>query len=175
MPHLQRAIGHARLHAGGQFEQSQQICDVTARFVDDPGQHFLGMPEFPRKLLICLRFLDRVKVLALDILDQRDLERSRIVEVANDDRDLVQPRALRRPPAALSRHDLIIMTMRPHDDRLDQPARRDRCREFVEQMIVEMTPRLIGMRRHRAYRQHAHPGGRRRARGYRCFACNFPE
>ena len=105
---------------------------------------FLSMAEFPRKLLICLRFLDRVEVLALDILNQRDLKRSRIVEVANDDRDLVQRARAARPPAALSRHDLIIMTMRPHDDRLDQPTRRDRCSEFVEQIIVEMTPRLIG-------------------------------
>jgi hypothetical protein len=59
------------------------------------------------KPLICFGFLDRIQILALDILDERDLERLDIIEFANDDRDLVKLRPLRRPPAPLAGDDLI--------------------------------------------------------------------
>ena len=162
MPHRQRSIDHLRLHLRRQLQQPQQVRDMTARLVDDLGEHLLRMPIFARQPLIGLRFFDRVEILALDVLDQRDLERLGIVEVANDDRHLVQPRALRRPPAPLARDDLIVMPMRPHHDRLDQPTRRDRRRQLVEHRLVEMPSRLIGMRRQRTDRQHPH------ARRLRC-------
>ena len=133
---------------------------MTARFVDDLGQRFLRMAIFARKPLIRLRLFDRVEVLALDILDQRNFERLRIVEVADDDGHLMQPGPLRRAPAAFTRDDLIIVTVRPDDDRLDQSARGDRGGEFVEQRIVEMATRLIGVRRQGADRQHAYAARR---------------
>ncbi len=102
MAHRQRTIGDARLHIRGKFQQSQQVSDVAARFVDDLGQRFLRMAIFAGKPLIRLRLFDRVEVLALDILDQRDLERLRIVEVADDDGHLMQPGPLRRTPAAFT-------------------------------------------------------------------------
>ena len=59
------------------------------------------------QLLVAERFLDRVEVGALDVLDDRELERGAVVDVAHDDRDLRQPRALRRAPAAFAGDDLV--------------------------------------------------------------------
>jgi hypothetical protein len=46
------------------------------------------MAIFAGQPLIRLRLFDRVEILALDILDQRDLERLGIVEVADYDRTI---------------------------------------------------------------------------------------
>ena len=92
--------------------------------------------------MIGLRLFDRVQILALDILDQRDLKRLGIVELADDDGNLVEPGALRGTPAALAGDDLIALAVRPDDDRLDQPARCDRLGEFLQRRLAEVAARL---------------------------------
>ena len=119
---------------------------MAARFVDDLGQRVLGMAVIARQPLIRLRLFDRVEILALDILDQRDLERFGIVELADDDRDFVKPCPLRCAPPSFAGDDLITVLIRPHHDRLDQSPGGDRSRQFVQQRLVEMAARLFGMR-----------------------------
>ena len=109
-------------------------------------ERLLGMAIFVDQPLIGLGLLDRVEILALDILEQGDFERLGVVEVADDHRDFVQPRLLRRAPAPLAGDDLVAVAVRADDDRLDQPARRDRGGELVERGLVEMAARLVGMR-----------------------------
>ena len=60
--------------------------------------------------LIRQRFVDRIEILALDVLDQRELEQLLVGafgDVAHDDRHLVQAGALRGAPAALAGDDAI--------------------------------------------------------------------
>ena len=52
-------------------------------------------------------FLESVEIGALHILDDGDFERFTIASLDDDDRDIVEPRALRRPPAPLAGNDLI--------------------------------------------------------------------
>ncbi len=153
MAHGQRAIDDALLHRARQFEQPQQIGDMAARFVDELAQSLLGMPEILDQAMIRLGLFDRIEILPLNILDQRDFERFGIVERADDHRHLVQPRTLRRTPAPLARDDLIAGAVWAHDDRLQYAAQRDRLREFLERRFVEMPPRLSRMRGQRADRE----------------------
>ena len=88
--------------------------------------------------LIGLGLLDRVEVLALDVLDQRDLERRGVVEVADDDRHFVQLRRRaarqRRSPATIS---ITRLADGPDDDRLEHAARADRLGQLVQRRLVE--------------------------------------
>src|SRR3954454_4014370 len=116
---------------------------MAARLVDDPTDFVLGMAMPLDQLAIALRFLERVQVLALDILDQRDLGRGRFVNLADDCGDRVQPRALRRAPTALAGDDHIIPTLGPEQDRLEDAALADRVGELVERFLVELDARLV--------------------------------
>ena len=80
------------------------------------------------ELAVTLRLLDRVQVLALDVLDQRDLGCGRSVNFANDRRNGVQAGTLRRAPSALSRDDLEPVTMGPKQNRLKDAALGNRDR-----------------------------------------------
>jgi hypothetical protein len=56
-----------------QVQQSQQVGDVAARFVNDSADIFMAMAVAFDKLAVAIRFLDRVQILALDVFNQRDL------------------------------------------------------------------------------------------------------
>jgi hypothetical protein len=118
---------------------------MAARFVDELAELFLGMAEVGDQPLIGLGFLDRVEVLALDILDQRDFQRLLVAELADDGRNLVQPRPLRRPPTALAGDDLETVAVGPNDDWLDHAARLDRGGQLRQRLLLEDSPRLAGM------------------------------
>ena len=115
---------------------------MAARLVDDLAELFLGMAIKIDQLLVGVGLLDRVQILALDILDQRELGRRRIVDVADDRRDRVELRALRRAPAPLAGDDLEAVAVGPQQDRLKHAALGDRFGELVERLFVELHPRL---------------------------------
>ncbi|KAK0330219.1 hypothetical protein LTR94_033717, partial [Friedmanniomyces endolithicus] len=117
---------------------------MAARFVDRLGQCLLRVAEFVEQPLIGLRLLDRVEILPLDILQKSDLQRFAVGIVADDDRHLVETRALRRAPAAFAGDDLVIMAVGADDDRLDHAALGDRGGEFLQRGFVEMAARLAG-------------------------------
>ena len=119
---------------------------MAARFGDELAERFLGVAIIVEQAAIGLRLLDRVEILALDILEQGDFERLGVAEIADDRRNFVQARLLRRAPAALAGDDLEAMAVRTHDDRLDHAARGDRLRQFGQRFLVEGSARLAGMR-----------------------------
>src|SRR5690606_15978740 len=93
-------------------------------------------------------------------LDDGDLERRLVAELAHDDGHLVQPRTLRRAPAALAGDDLETAggtVERPHQDRLQYAALLDRARERVEFLVHERPPRLHPARLQMVY---GHGAGR---------------
>jgi hypothetical protein len=121
---------------------------MASGFVNDPGDIFLRVAVAIDQLSIAFGFLNCVQVLALDILDQRDLGRGRLVEFANKRGDRVQPRPLCRPPSAFAGDDLITFAipMWPQQDRLEYTALGDRIRELVDRLLTELDTRLIGVR-----------------------------
>jgi hypothetical protein len=58
-----------------QFEQAQQVGNMAAAFADDRRQLLLRVAEFVHQPLIARRFLERVEIRALDVLNQRQLQR----------------------------------------------------------------------------------------------------
>jgi hypothetical protein len=170
MTHVDGAFDHHLLHARRQGKQPHQIGDMAARLVNNPGQRFLAMPVILDKPLISLRFFNGIEILALDILHQRDFQRRRIGEVADDHRHFVQLRTLGCPPAPLAGDDLVAGTGRTDDNGLDQPTCGDRLGKLFERRIVEMAARLAGMRCQCTDRQHAQSGSRRGTAADRCFA-----
>src|SRR3954465_6912069 len=119
---------------------------MAARLVDDPAELFLGVAIILDQAAKGLRLRDRVQILALDVLDQGDFQGLLVAERADDRRDFVEPRALRRAPAPFAGADLAAMAVRADDDRLDPPARLDRGGELDQRLLLEDPARLAGMR-----------------------------
>ena len=116
---------------------------MAARFMDQFGNIVLRMAVTLDELAIALRLFDRVQVLALYVLDQRNLGRSRIVNLTNDRRNGVQAGALRCAPPAFARDDLEPITMGTKEDRLKNTAFGDRIGELVDRFFLELHPRLF--------------------------------
>jgi hypothetical protein len=133
--------------------------------VDEPAEFLLGVAIIVDQPLIALRFLDRVEVAPLDILDQGYFERLGIVKLADDRRDLVETGLLRRPPAPLAGDDLEPSLVGPNDDRLDDAARPDRVGELGQRFLVEDAARLGEIGLDARYRDHLHAAALRRAAG----------
>ena len=72
--HRQRARREVRAHFVGQLQQPQEVGDRAAVLADGRGDLVLRQPELVRQPLIGQRLVDRVQVLALDVLDERQLE-----------------------------------------------------------------------------------------------------
>ena len=81
-------FGQHRLHGVGQGQKPQRVGDMAAALADGPRHVLLVVAEFLDQALIGLGLLQGLQVLALDILDQRQLELPALIEVlANDDRN----------------------------------------------------------------------------------------
>ena len=90
------------------------------------------------------RFLERVEVLALDVLDQRHRQRLVVWHVADGDRHFHQARHLRRAETALAGDDFeAIAVDRPDQDRLDDPLRPDRVGQFGQRLGIHPRARLV--------------------------------
>ena len=91
--------------------------------MDEPAQRVLRVPEFADQPFVSFGLFDRVQVLPLDVLEDRDFQRLLIVEVADNDGYFVKPRLLGGAPAPLAGDDLkAIAALWTNHDRLDQPA-----------------------------------------------------
>jgi hypothetical protein len=111
--------------------------------VDDLGDAVLSMPMRLDKLAIAFRFLQRIEILALDILDQRDFRGRRIVDLAYDCRDGVQLGPLRGAPAALARNNQEPFAVRSQQDRLEHAPLANRFCELLKRLLVEQDAWLV--------------------------------
>jgi len=66
-----------------------------------------------------VRGLDRVQVLALDVLNERQFEHLRLCHFLNHDRHFGQSGYLGCAPTAFARHHLVLPVMSAHDQWLD--------------------------------------------------------
>src|SRR5688572_23253292 len=101
------------------------------------------MPVLLNELSKAFRFFDRVEVFTLNVLDQRDLGRGRIVELANDGGDRVKPCPLCRAPAALTGDDLEALAVRSQQDRLQYSTLGNGIGEFLDRLFLELNARLL--------------------------------
>ncbi len=147
--HVELAALEERADRTRQLEQPQQIRDRCSRAADRPRCVLVREPELFDEPVQRARLLDRIQVLALDVLDQRDRDGRLVRDVAHDGRDRVQARELCGAPAALARDDLVtrlavaLRRQRPHDDRLDDALRFDRLGELRERVVAHVDARLV--------------------------------
>ena len=79
---------------------------MAAALADDFRDVVLAVFELVAERLIARRFFERIEVFALDVLDDRKLERLGVADLENDHGHVVNAGALRRAPAALAGDDL---------------------------------------------------------------------
>jgi hypothetical protein len=75
--------------------------------------------------VVALGLLERVRIRALPVLDDLQLERLGVGELAHDRGHVDELRHLRGAEAALAGDDLEAFAQRPRDDRLDDALRAD--------------------------------------------------
>ena len=118
---------------------------------DDLGDLVLAVVELLGERLIAARLFERIEIGALHVLDDGKLERLAIADFEQQHRHIVQARALRRAPASLAGDDLVLIhraAHRAHQDRLDDAALADRCRELVKLGVRKRAPRIARVRLH---------------------------
>src|SRR5689334_13179531 len=118
---------------------------MAAALADGFGEPGLGAAKLIHQPAISLGLLDGRQILALEVLDQRDLQCLRIRERSDDDRDLVHPHALRGPPPPLAGNQLesrLLAGHGTHEQRLNDALLADRLGERIEFGFDKAPPRL---------------------------------
>src|SRR5208337_4056950 len=130
-----------------QIGQAQSVCDVAPALADDTRNVAMRIPVVGAELGVARSFLESVEIRALHIFDDGDLKRLAVASLDDDDGDIVEPRALRRPPAPLASNDFVSIRGARNGadhDRLDDSALFDRSGEFVEFPVVKSLSRVAG-------------------------------
>ncbi len=130
-------------HLGGELEKAQEIGDRGAVFAGALRHLLLGEAEFAGEALVGAGLLDRIEILALEVLDDGDLHRLLVGDLADDGRDGGFSGALRGEPAALAGDELVASGMLADGDGLNDAGDLDGVGEFVEGDIVEMGSGLV--------------------------------
>jgi hypothetical protein len=98
-------------------------------------------------------FLDRGKIVASDVLHQREDERLAVVAVSHERGDRREACSAGRAPAALAGDELVATALgRPDDDRLHDSLSADGVREAADPVRVDVLPGLPRVRADRAER-----------------------
>ena len=116
----------------------------------------VGAAEVVEQLGVGGRLLQRVQLLAMQVLQQRVAQHRLVGGLANDGRDLGELGELGRPPAALTHDELVVLAAeRAHDDRLQQPDLADAGGELLQRLLVEVLPGLAAVRGDPGHGDHA--------------------
>ena len=107
--HRQRAGREVVADFDRQAQQPDVVGDRRAILADGGRDRFLRQLQFVGQPPVRLRFFDRIQIVALDVLDERDLQQLIVGDLADDDGDLEQAGALRRAPAAFAGDDLVAV------------------------------------------------------------------
>src|SRR3546814_5241007 len=107
-------------------------------------KRLLAMAEFSNQFPISFGLFDRIKVLALDILNESDFQRFRIVEIANNGWNAMELGPLSGPPASLAGNDLVAPALRPHNDGMNKARRGNAFRKLSKRVQIEGTSGWFG-------------------------------
>src|SRR5580692_4834185 len=130
--------GQALLDPGREVEQPERVADMRPGAPDLLCQLLVGGAEVIEQLLIGRRLFQRVKLLAVQVLDQGIPEQVIVLGLLDDGADLGQAGPLRGPPSALTHDELVPAGPgRANDYRLEQADLLDRLGELVKRVLVE--------------------------------------
>ena len=142
----QPAVRDRGLDARGEVEQAQRVRDRRSGAADAGRDVLLAEPELLDELAVGVGRLERVEVLALEVLDEREFELLAIGELAHDRRDAVETGGLRGPQPALAGDELVAVERLGDEDRLEDAVLGDARRERRESFGVEPLARLVRVR-----------------------------
>ncbi len=144
MPFAQLGGDDLRSYARRKLEQAKNVRDGRPVLAQTLGQRFLGVSVIANQPVVGLRELDGVEVLALDVLDQRELEGGLDAHVLHDDERVPDAGALKCAPAPLAGDELELVApgYAPDHQRLDEAVLADALRQLVELVRVEVLPGL---------------------------------
>ena len=132
--------------SGWQLQKSDGIRDGAAIFPGSPPDLFVTYVEFARHPLERHAKLNRIQILALNVLDQRDLEQPVVRDLLHHHRYFAHPGNSRGTPPALPRHKLKTVPLLPHHEWLNDPVLPDRVRQLAQRIRLKHSPRLHRIR-----------------------------
>ncbi len=144
VPFAQIPASQRLTHRGRKLEQSQRVADAGPALADVPGHLVVRQAEVLDELPITLGRLERIEVLALEVLDQRQLETLTLVRQTDDHRDRRQAGQARRLQAALAGDEKVSAAVgrRRDEQRLQHAVLANRGGQFVQLPARDFTPRL---------------------------------
>jgi hypothetical protein len=110
------------------------------------GHVFLPQIEPADQLRVALRFLHRIEVLALEILDQRDFKDGVVVSLPDDHRRFSEAQQLSSAPTPLASDKFIVVGAFANQERLNDALGLDGFGQFVQGFGGELFARLKGRR-----------------------------
>src|SRR5438552_2217252 len=147
MPGSEASARQLALDRLGKPQQPERVRDRRAALADARGDLFLRVTEVVEQALVRRRFLERREVVALDVLDERELEALAIGDLAHDDRHLAESGETRRAEAPLTGDELVAaVAVGADEQRLQNPLGADRSGELVQRRLVEVGARLARVR-----------------------------
>src|SRR3989304_9222156 len=110
MPHREPAGSQIGLDRLRELEKPEAVGDAAPILADALCQLLLGPGELRQEFLVGLGLLDRVQILAEQVLDQGELQALGIRRLAYPCGDLLQARELCRAPPPLADDELIPLS-----------------------------------------------------------------
>ena len=125
-----------------QVQQSQRVCHCRTTFANSPCDVLLRQLELIRQALVGTCLLHRIEVLALQILDECELQRLGIVSISHDHRDSGEAGATCGAKAALAGDELESAGGLADHQRLQKALFSDGGGQLVNRGLVEDLARL---------------------------------
>ena len=142
----QFALPDALLHLGTQPQQPQSICHGGTGLPYPTGGFLLRQAVLVHQCLIPQRFFQRVQILTLQVLNQRQLHGLFVVGFDDDCGHVAQVCHPRGTPAPLTGDDLIVAVGHfPHRQGLNDAVDGDGVRQRLQFFLVKVLPGLIGV------------------------------
>ena len=118
VPRGEMALNHEALYRRDQVQKPHGVGHRGARSADSSGDVLLGQTKVVHQLAVAGRLFKGIQILAVHILDDSSLQRSFVVRIAHECRDIAQAGSLGRSPPALPRNNFIAFQGFSHNDGL---------------------------------------------------------
>ena len=125
-----------------QLEEAEGVGDGGAAATDLLGDLFLGEFELGLELGVTGGFLQRIQVLALEVLDEGEFEDLAVGGGPFDDGNLGQAGQAGSAPATFAGDEFEAFADGADDEGLDDPLFADGVGQFAEGFLGEVAPRL---------------------------------
>jgi hypothetical protein len=146
MAFRQTTVRHRGLDPRGELQEPKRIRHGRSSLTDSRGEVFLAEPEFLDQLPVGIGRLERIEVLALEVLDQGELELVPVGQLPNHGRDPVEAGCLSSALASLAGHQLVSIDRLGDQDRLQDAVLDDARRQGREPIRIEPLARLAWVR-----------------------------